>query len=153
MAALPSLLTYDGGVRSECAEEGFKWQWVFMMKNIKTIGQSLIRSFGTAAVCQSGHLLVWHRRHHHHFLRMTAGSNLSVPVRDMNDNEFLWCKTWKQSVDLLYEVLGLPLRVKVVTREFGPICLWRHHHHFWHMTAWSDLRVPVRDSNDNEFLR
>jgi hypothetical protein len=55
LKAPPSLLTYDGGVKSECTSKGYEWQWVFMMKNIKTIGQSLIRSFETAAEGQSSH--------------------------------------------------------------------------------------------------
>ncbi len=52
--APPSLLVYDGRVKSEFLNEEFKWQWDFIMKNIKIIGQSLIRSFGSKAECQSG---------------------------------------------------------------------------------------------------
>jgi hypothetical protein len=54
----PSLLTHDGDVRSNDTDGKFKWQWVFIMHNMKINGQSLIRSFETALLGQSGHLWV-----------------------------------------------------------------------------------------------
>ena len=51
----PSLLWYDGGVKSGCVSEIFGRHCVFIIKNIKINGHSLMLTFTQDSVCHNGH--------------------------------------------------------------------------------------------------